>query len=212
MDAILGRQMGFPMHVDRTPGTPFGSDPASTTLRSANHTLMFTNRIGFGPRFGATLLDILFVILLSTPLTLMGGLAATFISALGLDALASEEDAAAFTMIGIGAGILATAVLIGILAMAYTLIEAFTGASPGKRVMGLQVAREDGSKGDVQLYLVRWALKNSGNLLQFVLPLISTLASLVFFFGCFAALGDKKQALHDIIAKTAVYKKSDITG
>ena len=106
----------------------------------------------------------------------------------------------------------ATLVLAGILGLAYTLIEAFTGASPGKRVMGLQVAREDGSKGDVQLYLVRWALKNSGSLLQFVLPLISTLASLVFFFGCFAALGDKKQALHDIIAKTAVYKKADITG
>ena len=173
---------------------------------------MFSNRIGFGPRLGATLLDILFVILLCTPFTLMGGLAAGLISALGLDAMASEEDAAALAVIGMGAGILATAVLVGILALAYTLIEAFTGASPGKRVMGLQVAREDGSKGDVQLYLVRWALKNSGSLLQFVLPLISSLASLVFFFGCFAALGDKKQALHDIIAKTAVYKKSEITG
>lgn len=204
--------MGFPMHVDRTPRIPFGSGPTLTTLRSANHNDMFSNRIGFGPRFGATLLDILFVILLCTPFTLMGGLAATFISALGLDAMASEEDAAAFAVIGMGAGILATLVLVGILGLAYTLIEAFTGASPGKRVMGLQVAREDGSKGDVQLYLVRWALKNSGNLLQFVLPLISTLASLVFFFGCFAALGDKKQALHDIIAKTAVYKKADITG
>jgi uncharacterized RDD family membrane protein YckC len=38
------------------------------------------------------------------------------------------------------------------------------------------------------------------------------LVSLVFFFGCFAALGDKRQALHDIIGKTAVYKKSDIAG
>ena len=32
----------------------------------------------------------------------------------------------------------------------------------------------------------------------------------MFFFGCFAALGEKRQALHDIIAKSAVYKKADI--
>ena len=78
--------------------------------------------------------------------------------------------------------------------------------------MGLQVAREDGSAGDTKLYFLRWALKNSGSILQFFLPGLSTLVSLVFFFGCFAALGEKKQALHDIIAKTAVYKKDEISG
>lgn len=73
--------------------------------------------------------------------------------------------------------------------------------------MGLQVTREDGSAGDIKLYLLRWALKNSGSILQFVLPLVSNLAGLVFFFGCFAALGDKKQALHDIIVKSAGTRK-----
>ena len=115
-------------------------------------------------------------------------------------------------MLGMGAGAIAMILVASFLAIGYTFIEAFTGASPGKRVMGLQVAREDGSAGDTKLYLLRWALKNSGSLLQFVLPVISTVVSLVFFFGCFATLSDKKQALHDIIAKTAVYKKDDITG
>jgi len=60
--------------------------------------------------------------------------------------------------------------------------------------------------------LLRWTLKNSGKLLTFILPGISSIAWMVFYFGCFAALGEKKQALHDRIAKSAVYKKADITG
>ena len=100
----------------------------------------------------------------------------------------------------------------GVIGLAYTLIEAFTGASPGKRVMGLQVARADGSAGDTSLYLLRWALKNSGSILQFVLPIVSSLASLVFFFGCFAALGDKCQALHDTICEIRCLQESGHRG
>lgn len=172
---------------------------------------MFSNRIGFGPRLGAAILDIVFVILLLIPISLLG-IGAGLATALGLEAAVGNEEAEALAIIGMGAGAIAMALIAGVVALAYTLIEALTGASPGKRVMGLQIVREDGSQGDVQLYLLRWALKNSGSLLQFVLPLISSLVSLVFFFGCFAALGEKRQALHDIIAKTAVYKKADITG
>jgi len=172
---------------------------------------MFSNRIGFGPRLGAALLDIVFIILMLVPISLLG-LGAGLAAALGLEAAGGSEEAEALALIGMGAGAIATALIAGVVALAYTLIEAFTGASPGKRVMGLQVAREDGSQGDIQLYLLRWALKNSGGLLQWVLPVISSLVSLVFLFGCFAALGDKRQALHDILGKTAVYKKSDISG
>lgn len=172
---------------------------------------MFSNRIGFGPRFGAFLLDFVFIILLLVPISLLGigtGLAA----ALGLDSSVGGDEAEALAMIGMGAGAIAMILVAGILGLAYTLIEAFTGASPGKRVMGLQVAHADGTAGDMKLYLIRWALKNSGTILNLVLPIISSLVSLVFFFGCFATLGEKKQALHDIIIKSAVYKKSDIAG
>jgi uncharacterized RDD family membrane protein YckC len=170
---------------------------------------MFSNRIGFGPRLGATLLDILFTILLCTPI-LMFGAGAGIAAAMGLDAMFSPEDAEALAMIGLGAGMIGSILICALVGTVYTLIEAFTGASPGKRVMGLQVAKADGSAGEVSLYLLRWALKNSGSILNFILPAISSLASLVFFFGCFAALGEKRQALHDIIAKSAVYKKADI--
>jgi len=171
---------------------------------------MFTNRIGFGPRLGATLLDILFTILLCTPILVFGagaGLAAS----LGLDSMMDGEQTEALTLIGVSAGMVGSILVCGLLGTVYTLIEAFTGASPGKRVMGMQIAKADGTAGDTSLYLLRWALKNSGSLLNYILPVIAGLASTVFFFGCFVALGEKRQALHDIIAKSAVYKKTDIT-
>ena len=174
-------------------------------------THMFSNRIGFGPRLSAALLDILFSILLCTPIFVFGA-GAGIAAALGLDAMMGGEDSEALALMGVTAGMVGSLLVCAIVATLYTLIEAFTGASPGKRAMGLHIGKADGTRGDVQLYLIRWALKNSGNLLTFILPAIANLASLVFFFGCFATLGEKRQALHDIIAKSAVYKKADIIG
>ncbi|MCH1582324.1 MAG: RDD family protein [Flavobacteriales bacterium] len=172
---------------------------------------MFSNRIGFSPRLGAALLDFVFIVALVVPTSLLG-IGGAIAAAFGLENGMPSDDADALAMLGIGAGAIAMILVASFIALAYTFIEAFTGASPGKRVMGLQVAREDGSAGDTKLYFLRWALKNSGSILQFFLPGLSTLVSLVFFFGCFAALGEKKQALHDIIAKTAVFKKDEISG
>ena len=100
----------------------------------------------------------------------------------------------------------------------YTIIEAFTGASPAKMILGYKVANSDGTGGDISLYLKRWAIKNVSSFLYmlafvtgliFLFPLGSILG-FVMFLGCFLALGDDKQALHDKIAKTAIYNKRDI--
>ena len=209
MDALLGREVELLVHVETTPPPPPGSPVCSPTLTEANHNDMFSNRIGFGPRLGATLLDILFTILLCTPILVFGagaGLAAS----LGLDSMMDGEQTEALALLGVSAGMIGSILICGLLSTVYTLIEAFTGASPGKRVMGMQIAKADGTAGDTSLYLLRWALKNSGSLLNYILPMIAGLVSTVFFFGCFAALGEKRQALHDIIAKSAVYKKADI--
>ncbi len=171
---------------------------------------MFSNRIGFGPRLGATLLDALFIALLIVPMSMLG-IGAGLAAAMGMDATGGDE-AEALALLGVGAGAIAMILVATLLALAYTLIEAFTGASPGKRVLGLQIAKADGTAGDLSFYLLRWAVKNSGSLLNLVLPAIASLASLVFFFGCFAALGEKRQALHDMVVKSAVYKKADIAG
>lgn len=98
----------------------------------------------------------------------------------------------------------------------YNLVEAITGASVGKMILGLVVANQDGTQGDISLFMKRWAIKNIGYIFTIIsiwvpaLYLVGSLGSLVIFIGCFMALGDAKLALHDTIAKTAVYKKADV--
>jgi uncharacterized RDD family membrane protein YckC len=40
--------------------------------------------------------------------------------------------------------------------------------------------------------------------------LLAPAAGLVIFVGCFLVLGDKRQALHDLGAATAVFRKADL--
>ena len=67
----------------------------------------------------------------------------------------------------------------------------------------------------VQQLLLRFACKHIhfilGALAIFTfstLATLGTLAGVVMTLGCFLALGEKKQALHDMLAKTAVYPKT----
>ena len=95
----------------------------------------------------------------------------------------------------------------------YSLIEGVTGASPGKRVQKIIIANEDGSKGDINLFMSRWAIKNITNLMSLLIILtgaislqwINDLFSLVIFLGCFLVLQSHRQAIHDNIVKTAVF-------
>ena len=105
----------------------------------------------------------------------------------------------------------------------YMLIEGLTGASIGKRLLSLTVARADGTAGDRSLFLSRMFVKNSDRLLHLIaiLPLITFLSGpvesagstigLVLFIGCFLAIGRKRQALHDMVVKTAVFKVQFVT-
>jgi uncharacterized RDD family membrane protein YckC len=49
--------------------------------------------------------------------------------------------------------------------------------------------------------------------LFFAIPLVKTVGSFlgfIIFIGCFFALGSNKQSIHDMISKTAVFKKADL--
>lgn len=67
-------------------------------------------------------------------------------------------------------------------------------ATIGKSAMGLIVADENGNRLDVQKALIR-------NISRLVSGFICLIGYLMAFFT------EKKQALHDIIAKTNVYTK-----
>ena len=113
---------------------------------------------------------------------------------------------------------MALVVVLPLTYVVYYLIEGLTGITLGKLILGIKVANQDGTVAATGSLITRWAVKASGNILTLlggilsisILGTIGGLLGLVIFIGCFFALGAKKQALHDLVAKTAVFKKSDI--
>jgi len=172
------------------------------------------NRIGFGKRLGAMVLD---VILCGVLVGVAGGVVGGMLG-LGAGSLAAGQgDAAAGAMSGaaLGAmmGMIAAAAVIGCV---YFLIEGFTGYTLGKLILGIRVANADGTQAPVSTLLARWALKNINFVMTVValltgielIRVLGNVGGLVIFVGCFLVLGVSKQALHDRIVNTAVYPKN----
>jgi uncharacterized RDD family membrane protein YckC len=176
------------------------------------------NRIGFGKRLGAMVLDVVIcgvlVAILGGTIGGMLGLTAGSLAAGGSDAAAGAVSGAA---LGAIMGMVAAAAVIG---TAYFLIEGFTGYTLGKLLLGIRVANADGTQAPVSTLLARWALKN----VNFVATVVAVLTGmefirvlgnaggLVIFVGCFLVLGMSRQALHDRIVHTAVYPKNMVRG
>ena len=103
----------------------------------------------------------------------------------------------------------------------YILVEAITGASLGKMILGMKAGTLDGKKGSTGLYFGRAAIKFAYLFPLLIIAIIPSayavmnilyyLLYLVFFIGCFFALRDSKQSLHDQLSKTAVYYKKDLS-
>ena len=158
-------------------------------------------RVGFGSRFGAALID---VVILFAVLAIVG-----MVLGVGtMSALGSMGGGAAA-----GGGMLMLA-LMGLIPLAYTSLEILKAATPGKMVLKLAIRNEDGSPAAQDTLAKRWAIKNSASLVGFVatvtgITMLHTLGSiigLVIFIGCFLVLQETKQALHDKLGKTAVYR------
>ncbi|MFO7655905.1 MAG: RDD family protein [Bacteroidales bacterium] len=169
------------------------------------------NRIGFGPRLGAYLLDFVLIAIVNVILVSVFGIGALKDTAMGLES--TDYSAAATGMMGkLMAGLVVTYTVTAI----WFLLEAFTGFTVGKLILGIQIGSDNGTKADVGKLIVRYLLKNIASLMGLLailtgVSIFSTLGGilgLVIFIGCFIVLGEKKQAIHDMLAKTAVYKIS----
>ena len=178
-------------------------------------------RIGFGPRLGALLIDFVLVGVLVAVLggtiggmfgAAAGGVGAAMSTGTGSNA---QTAAAMGGMLGALAGMLIAAAVLGLV---YFLIEGFTGYTLGKLMLGIRIANADGTQAPVSRLLLRWAVKNNNFLLRVLalatsvrlLATLGSLGGLVIFIGCFLALGASKQALHDRICDTAVWPKNMI--
>ena len=182
-------------------------------------------RVGFGQRFLAAIIDFLLGALFIGALVFL--LMQMNVSATP-DMIETMNDIdALFSLLGVASSAgdmfysLLPAMTFGgmIGAVLYSLTEGFTGASPGKRVLRIRIANQDGSQGDTTLYIRRWGVKFSGSILRMIalvpalvaLDTIGVIVAVVIFIGYFGALGVERLALHDRIAQTAVYNKDDIT-
>jgi uncharacterized RDD family membrane protein YckC len=168
------------------------------------------NRIGFGKRLGALLIDAVLVCIVSLlVVSLLVG--PTIGGMLGAAASGAIFDALALTM-------LVGAVHMMLVGAVYFLVEGFTGWTLGKLILGIQVANADGTRAGVGTLLTRYALKNINFLLGVLafftgVALFRTLRGLlglVIFVGCFFVLGSARQGFHDMIAKTAVYPRKQV--
>ena len=110
-------------------------------------------------------------------------------------------------------------VFIVLIALAFLLFwfsEILFAASPGKLVLGLRIAHEKAQPATWRQLILRWLVKNSGGLTGIIgdiagvraLMAAGNFLGLAVFFGCFFVLGASRQALHDKIANTAVFRKS----
>jgi len=163
-------------------------------------------RIGVGPRLGASLIDFF-----------IAGIAGLVIGAIltplgiGAAALGSNVEEAAI-LGGLGA-LLSGSVGFVVGATLYNLIEACTGASPGKMIIGIQIRSADGHQPEWTALLGRYLIKNAAAIVGVValldwtgsLESVSNLLAVVFLLGCLPVVGARRQALHDMLAGTAVF-------
>lgn len=164
-------------------------------------------RKGFGPRIIAWLIDVFLVIIVVSVLSFF--FSATIGAVLGGSVGGPVGGVAGA---GLGAYVLTTP-LFALLAVGYGLIEAFTGASPGKRILGLKIREADGDEAATSHLLVRYAVKHSGSALAFLagvldsalLQNLGTLAGMLIMLGFLLTLGASRQALHDKLTGTAVF-------
>jgi len=160
-------------------------------------------RQGFGIRLGAFLIDIVAPIILRLIISVISGH--------GFSVSYGYRSAAG----SVGYSLVMSLVVLG-----YWSTEIFKAASPGKMLLGLSIGSETGSAATQNQLVMRWAFKNAfsliglvGTIIGAVIPIfgliigiISLSAALAIFVGCFLTLGAQRQALHDMLAHTAVYQ------
>lgn len=163
-------------------------------------------RIGFGKRLGALILDGIFTAI------------AAGVIGYALQDLFAGLTPADPTLGEMGDLFAAITSAGGICAVLYGLIEGFTGASPGKMILAIKIGTENSMSAETNTLLIRYAIKTSASIISLIglviglelLDTLSVIASVIVTIGCFFALGATKQALHDKIAHTAVYPEDTI--
>ncbi len=173
-------------------------------------------RIGFGRRLGAYMIDfVIYTFLLVLAMSFFGILDDfASLMTMGQDFGSNHEELQIF-MKDLYARFYP---LVLVIAFAYYSMEIFFAQTVGKMVLGIKIANSDRTQASLGTLIKRFVAKyfNYFLLLLYILTnveIFSTLQSIfgiVIFIGFFLVLSESKMALHDRIAKTAVFFKDEI--
>ena len=161
---------------------------------------ILAKRMSFGTRFGAWIIDIILIIILAM---VLGGTIGTMFGLQISNAISKEmtpENAelakVGTSAMGIVVGMMTASIglMLGlpIFSIIFFLLEAFTGRTPGKFMLGLVVANQDGTKGNISTLGLRALIKIAPHVLFFAgaitkistLETIGTSISLLIFSNC----------------------------
>ncbi len=176
-------------------------------------------RIGFGRRLGAYMLDVLAMIVLGSIIGVLVGdqLALIFFQdqIAQYEVMSDQFSHIDFDFMGLMMGILEIMAGISITGLLLFIMEGAFGQSFGKIILKIINTNVDGTHADAGKLWLRSLLKYGSTMLSLLggaigvilLGWIATLWSIVIFIGFFLVFMDNKQTIHDMIAKTVVSRK-----
>ncbi|MFW5657587.1 MAG: RDD family protein [Bacteroidota bacterium] len=174
------------------------------------------NRIGFGPRLGAVLIDFVLIAVLSAIIATVFGVSGM---AAGASSTSGDSaDMATGMAAGFLDGIMASTIVMYIVSLVWYLLEGLVGYTVGKLIVGIQIGNEDGTHAGIGKLMPRYLIKNIASVFGILAMLtgvalfrqLGGILGLVIFIGFFFVLGTRKQGFHDMIAKTAVFRRSEL--
>jgi uncharacterized RDD family membrane protein YckC len=170
------------------------------------------NRVGFLPRLSAYMLDVaglwILAVALHAPLvTLFPGA----VSAMVAQANAHPDASQLRPFLEWSARLVVAITLLGPF---YGLIEAFTGRSPGKYLLGLRITGMNGEKPPLSRLFLRYAIKSAATIIAVPALLLSSkglgvlaqATSWANIVSCLLVLGRERTAMHDRMAGTIVLR------
>lgn len=185
-------------------------------------------RVGFGRRLGAYMLDTLVLVVLSLVANAFFGQAFESVGETYFQKQMAEQNVSleeldteqADVVMGTMSFMSTWLIMISIVGLAYFgLTEVLLAASFGKMMLGIMIANADGTSASTSTLVIRWLAKTGLAYLLLIFTFFSSatifqtlyyIVAVVAFIGYFLMFGANRQALHDIIAKTAVYRREHI--